>query len=240
MMQPVSLFFDNHELSELFTVERHVIRRLPTWEPNLVDVPGMSGAIYAGTRALPTTVEMDLYFLSEDRHQRQVDIRTLASYLAVDEPKALVLGDEGGLWRKAVPQLEQPITAYLNADAVHLTFICPDPWLYGLTRTCPLSASTIVRVGGTAPTLIDIEVTSATSGTLAIANTTTGETMSIGTVQSGANIKALSTEHRLIVNGTEKVLPVLSDWLTAQPGSNELTLTGGGSSVVAKFVERWW
>ena len=241
MSTPVTLLFDGHDLADIFVVERHVVRGLPTWEPTLVDVMGRSGAIYAGTRALPPTIELDLYFMDADRSSRMEAVRELAAILAVDEPRPLVFGDEGGLWRMAVPKLEQPLTAYLDADAAHVAFTCPDPWLYGIEREVALSSTTTLRVGGTAPTPIDIEVTGATAGMLTISNATTGETMTVNGITSGATVVAKSTDRTLTINGTSYLLAANSDWLSAIPGNNEMTITsGGGSSVKATITERWW
>ena len=241
MSEPVALLFDGHNLADMFVVERHVVRGLPTWEPSFVDVAGRSGAIYAGTRALPSTIEMDLYFMDADRTGRMNAVRKLAGILAVSEPRPLVFGDEGGLWRKAVPQLEQPLTAYLDADSVHIAFACPDPWLYGTEREFTLSSSTTILVGGTAPTLIDIDVTGATAGTLTINNITTYDTLTVGDIAGGDHVVAKATNRTLTINGTPSLLAASADWLGAVPGNNVITITsGGGSSVKATITERWW
>lgn len=234
------LVFDGHDLADEFVVEYHVTRGLPTWEPTLVDVAGRDGAIYAGTRALPPVVEADLYFMDETRPARMESVRSLAAILAVREPKQLVLGDEGGLWRLAVPQLEQPLTAFLDADAVHVSFVCPDPWLYGDSHEWALGASTTVLVGGSFETPIDITVTGATAGTLTVTNLTTGASFSVTGIPIGAAVEVSSSEFTVMVNGVAKVLTSSSKWLVVQPGKNVITVTGGGSSVVARVTDRWW
>lgn len=234
------LVFNDHDLADEFVVEYHVTRDLPTWEPTLVDVMGRDGAVYAGTRALPRSVEADLYFMDDTREGRMRAVRSLASILAVREPARLVLGDEGGLWRLAVPQLEQPLEAFLNADAAHVSFVCPDPWLYGEEHEWTLGSSTTLLVGGSCEAPIDITVTGAMAGTLTVTNTTTGQSLSVSGVPAGASASIKSSECVVTVNGTTKVLTASSRWLHAQPGENVITVTNGGTSVVASVTDRWW
>jgi len=234
------LVFNDHDLADEFVVEYHVTRDLPTWEPTLVDVMGRDGAVYAGTRALPRTVECDLYFMDDTREGRMRAVRSLASILAVREPTRLVLGDEGGLWRLAVPQLEQPLEAFLNADAAHVSFVCPDPWLYGEEHEWALGSSTTLLVGGSCEAPIDITVTGARAGTLTVTNTTTGQSLSVSGVPAGAAVSIKSSECVVMVNGTTKVLTASSRWLYAQPGENVIAVTNGGTSVVASVTDRWW
>jgi len=234
------LTFDGHVLSDSFTIERHATRSLSMWETNLVDVPGRDGSMFGGTRHAPVSLSFDLYAIGGTRDERQQAMRALAGWLAVDEPKRLALGDECGLWRMAIPNDESTQEAYLNADYASVTFVCPDPWLYGEEHEWALGSSTTLLVGGSCEAPIDITVTGARAGTLTVTNTTTGQSLSVSGVPAGAAVSIKSSECVVTVNGTTKVLTASSRWLHAQPGENVITVTNGGTSVVASVTDRWW
>lgn len=165
-MSDYTAYFDGHDLSTLFTLGRPE-RRLVGWEPTLIDRPSAVGALYAGTKAQSVEVTMQLVTLDNTDVGRQFALRTLAGWLAVDEPKPLVLTDEvvpwgngtAGVFRNAVPKGEPTIKPAINADVVSVTFICTDPLLYlgdgfgtSLVSHNISSSQITFTVRGTAPT----------------------------------------------------------------------------------------
>lgn len=240
----MSITYNGLVLTDLFTVEYHVERQLASWEPQLVDVPGRDGAIVGGSRAAATTVSMSLYAVGGTREQRQASMRTLAAALAVREPKQLVLSDEGGLWRMAMPTDEVPMSAFLNADSVQVAFVCPDPWLYGETRTAtvPSGGSATIDVGGTAPTwpTITASATGGSQGTW-ILTTETGSGI-YAAIASGAtrSLSADCAKRVVTVNQTNVMLPPSYDWPELTPGEHTLTMTQGTGAATVTWVERWW
>lgn len=238
------LTFDGHELSDLFAVERHATRPLGAWEPTLVDVPGRDGALFAGTRRTPVQLTFDLYAIGGTREERQGAMRTLAGWLAVDSPRQLVLGDEGGLWRLAVPTGDSAQEAFLNADHVAVTFECPDPWLYGEARTAtiPSGGSVEVEVGGTAPTwpTIECEATGGTQDSWVV--TLDGGPAIYAAIPSGTELEVTADcgARTLMVNREAAMLPPAYDWPQLTPGAHTLTMAQGTGDATVTWRERWW
>lgn len=248
MSYPV--LFDGHCLSDLFTVEYHMERSLQKWAPNVIEAPAAIGALFGGTQAQPVTITMQLYTFEKTRDERQEALRTLAGWLAVDSPRVLQLADEGGRWRYAIPDEDTPIEAFLNAESVQISFICPDPRLWGKRRTvtCPKDGSVTFSVGGTAPSMPTVTTTVAASAegqqwTLTLEDGTflLYQPTYTGALQSRA-LAIDCAERTLTVDGTTKMLSPLADWLTLAPGEHTLTMGGeatGGSASIA-WHEMWW
>lgn len=239
-----SLIFDGHDLTEHFAIERHATRTLGVWEPNLVDVPGRSGALFGGTRRMPVTLTFDLYAIDGTREERQQAMRMLAGWLAVDEPKQLVLGDESPRYRMAVPSGEGMQEAYLNADHASVTFTCPDPWLYGevVTETLPSGGTLTITVGGTAPTwpTITANATGGSQGSWIV--TLEDGTGIYASIPSGTThaLTADCAERTLVVNEGVAMLPPSYDWPRLAPGAHTLTMAQGTGDATVTWVERWW
>lgn len=238
------LTFDGHALSDFFTIERHATRSLSVWETSLVDVPGRDGSMFGGTRHAPVSLSFDLYAIGGTRDERQQAMRALAGWLAVDEPKVLQLGDEGGLWRMAIPNDESTQEAYLNADYASVTFVCPDPWLYGEahTATIPSGGTLTINVGGTAPTwpTITANATGGSGGGWSV--TVDGGAGIYAAIPSGTTytLEADCGGRRITVNHETAMLPPAYDWPKLEPGTRTLTMAQGTGAAAIKWVERWW
>ena len=179
-------WFDSHDLSTLFKVAPPE-RNLVTWEPTLIDSPRY-GAIAAGTKAQPLQIALTLTTFADTLEGRLADLHTLAGWLAVDEPKELVLTDErpyypstwnSRMLRFALPTGTPQITYAHNAASAKVTFVCPDARGYATDgeydpsipfpsridqRTefvTPISSSHVVTLRGTAPTEASIEIVNA-------------------------------------------------------------------------------
>lgn len=243
-MSEYPVVFDNHDLTELFGVEWPVSRTAASWEPDAVDVPGRSGSVFGGTRAQPVDVSMRLWTLAETRTQRQHAVRTLAAWLAVDEPKPLYLGDEGGLWRMAIPAGGFDVSAYLNADSIPVTFRCLDPVLYGERHhvDVPGNGSVTFLVGGSAPTFPTITASDAredsTVGWWRL-RLDDGDHLDVDTGARSVPVSADCERRTLIVNDSVQMLQPLAQWLRLTPGTHTLSLAGTGAAHV-QWTERWW
>lgn len=237
-------YFDGHDICELFTVAYHMSRRLPEWEPTLIDVPGRTGAVFGGTRARPIEIKMTLCPLAKGREERQEALRTLAAWLAVDEPKALFLGDEGGRHRLAVPTGEIEIEPYLDADTTEVTFVCPDPRLFGEVRTVAVGTTeTALLVSGTAAAMPVIEATATPdgTGTWKIVNVGTGDYMQVSLTTGASHAVTFDCEARtLTVDGNVAMLAPTCDWLTLEPGENELKVSIGTGTANVAWRDVWW
>lgn len=236
--------FDGHDLASLFAIDYQMERQLPVWEPTLVDVPGR-GSLFGGTRALPVTIRMTLVTQAPTRDERQEALRTLAGWLAVDEPRPLYLGDEGGRYRMAVPTEEAEVTPYLDADAVEVTFTCPDPLLHGtrMRATVPSGGTVRIDVGGTAPAQPTISASAAhgASGGGWSVVTDEGRGIYANIAQDATRTLVADVAHRtLVVGGSAAMLDTDYDWPTMTPGARTLTMALGTGEAVVEWEELWW
>ena len=236
--------FDGHDLTALFTVDHKLTRGLPAWEPSLVDVPARVGSIYGGTRAVPLEITMRLCPRALDRDERHEDFRTLASWLAVTEPKQLVLGDEGGRYRMAIPTGTAEIEPYLDADVVEVTLTCPDPRLYGESKTTTVGTSAkSVTIGGTAQTALTVTVTATpnSSGNWTLTNVTTGEYMLVKLTTGSSHSVVIDCASRTVtVDNSVVMLTPESDWLVLDPATYSLRVTAGSGTATVAWREMWW
>lgn len=239
-----AVIFDSYIITEYFSVDHRMIRRLPTWEPSLIEVPGMNGAIYAGTKAEPIEITMTLIPKASDREDRQEVLRELARILSVSTPRTLILEDEGVPYRKAVPKGEMPIEPYLDADSVEVTFVCPDPRLYGSFKTKSLSTSASVSIGGTAPTRPTISgtVTPNSSGYWKVRESNTGKYMQVSMAAGSSHSLSIDCEKRIVkVDGDVVMLAPDSDWLEWNGDTSRTLLVDQGSgTVTVAWREMWW
>ena len=243
------VLFDGHDLGSLFAIEYHMERNVGAWTPNLIEAPSAMGALFGGTQPNPVTITMELYTFAKTRDERQEALRTLSGWLAVDEPKMLQLGDEGGRYRMAVPTDEMPIEAFLNAESVSVSFVCPDPRLYGEehTVTVPANGSVTFLVGGTAPTMPTVSANVGTSAVgeqwrLALED---GTYLLYESASDAASSMPMTYDcaNRIVTRGRNVVmLPPQADWLTFSPGEHTLAMTGDATSgdATVTYREMWW
>lgn len=243
-----ALTFNGHDIGSNYAVNRQLGRTLAAYDPILVDVPGRAGQLYAGTRALPAQITLDVYAMGNTREARQTEMRTLAGWLAVDKPKTLILGDENGLYRRAIPTGESVQEAYLNADHAEITFVCPDPRAYGAfstvtyTTTGAGTGTLDVTVGGTAPTAPTITGTAAgnSEGLWKLTDETGAGIYAAIPNGTSYSIEANCEARTLKVNGAVVMLPPTFDWPEWEPGAHVLTITGGASNITVSWQGRWW
>lgn len=242
MREGFALVFDDHELSDLFFVERGVARSVPSWSPRLVDVAGRDGSVFAGTRAEGVEVAVRLHAMQDTREGRQEAMRALATWLAVDGPRPLFLGDEGGRWRMAVPTDVSDISPTLSSDSVEVRFACPDPLLRGAERevTVPSGGSATFMVGGTAPAPLSIAAQSARNGSGGYWRVRAEDGRYVIARVASASAVEFDCESRVMrVGGDVAMLEPEADWLWLEPGEHTLSMVGTGAAVVT-WTERWW
>lgn len=236
--------FDGHDLSGPFSIDYYMVRSLPTWEPNLVDLPARSGALFGGTRALPVEITMRLCTRAEERDQQQEALRMLAGWLAVEGPRPLYLGDEGGRYRMAVPSGSATIEPYLNACVVEVTFTCPDPRLFGDEVSVQVTtAATSVLVDGTSEAVPKIVGTATPNadGIWSIRDNVTGEYMQVSLTTGTSHAVVIDCSARTVtVDGATAMLAPACDWLTLEPGTHELQVYVGSGTAEVTWREAWW
>lgn len=251
MSYPV--LFDGHELGSLFLVEWHVERELTAWQPDIVDAPGAIGSLWGGTQAQPVSVSMELTIIDKSRDGRQEALRTLAGWLAVDSPRVLQLGDEGGRYRMAAPTGNAGVSALLDADTVQIGFICPDPRLYGRLREIfvPVNGGPVTfAVGGTAPTMPTLSTLISATGAdqywraaLEDGSYVIMQPLTYGTSLDYDTIVVDCASRVMKSRNVVRMLPPSADWLVLTPGEHTLTVTsdsGGETETLVSWREMWW
>lgn len=242
-MNEYPVTFDGNDITRLFSVQWPIARTPLSWEPTSIDVPGRNGSVVGGTRALPVDVTMTLWTLAETRTERQQAVRTLAEWMAVDEPRPLYLGDEGGLWRMAMPVNASEMASYINADSVSLTFRCFDPVLYGAEHsiTVPANGSVTVLVGGTAPTMPTVECASAREGSSGYWQVWLDEERHLDADTGAMSVPVVADCARRVlrVNDVVQMLQTGADWLSVTPGTHTFRVSGTGAAKIT-WTERWW
>ena len=237
--------FDGHDLSTLFVV-MPVERQLTTWEPSLVQ--NVVGSIATGTKPQPMEIKLRLTTFSATNEQRLADLRTLAGWLAVDEPKALILTDaHTGTYgatelyevRDALPTGTTKVDHALNAATVEVTFICPDPRAYEAgyqdgrfwwPRPTGVSilgsgASNTFTVRGTAstmPTFHFYEAHGDAQGRFRIRlmeGQLVRHVLSLGVAEDASSEILIDMEKRTITVDDVTVFDMSFDWFALEPGT---------------------
>lgn len=251
--------FDGHDLGELFVVSQPE-RTLTAWEPTLLDGAAV-GALYAGTKPQAMEVALTLTTFAATREERLAALRTLSGWLAVSEPKSLALADElqtvGSttyqLTRLAVPTGQPRVTQAIDAMAVEVTFICPDPTCSGTGWSNVMHSGErqlTFDVIGTAPTLPVILIHDALGdafGRFQLDFVADGATQSIKFDDLPQNEAAIDVvincaSRTYAVNSVPAMLKLPNDWLELQGGSSvTVSLVRGSFSLVSVlYADRWW
>lgn len=242
-MSRTRVWFDGEELTALGNVSDLRQALLPR-SIATSDVPGRDGSMYLGARLAPKDVSMTLTITEQPGAERNAKLRQLAEILARDGERALLIGDEGGLWRKASCTAGGDMARYLNGVSQPLTFRITDPVYYGeqASATVPSGGSVTFEVGGTYPALPTITAEAAGNGSGGFWRITREDGAYIeATIPSGvttAPVVADCAGRVLRVNGQVVVLTLNADWLALEPGEHTLTMTGTGAATV-EWTERW-
>lgn len=245
-MSRTTVTFNGHDLTASYHVSNMRVSLLPR-EVSSVTVPGMDGAMYAGSRLQAKDITLTLTAMGTSLAERQEAARTLAGILAVKEPKPLAISVDGGLYYLAIPTSDTERTIYRNATSFEVTFRALDPVMYGIEKTITLSSSTAktVTIGGTYPTYPVIESGNARGASssnkyVRITNTSTGEYMDIPVSSSGTHTVVADCQERSCkVDGATAAITLLSDWMVLNPGTVTLQRTSGSGTFTITYKERW-
>lgn len=138
-----------------------------------------------------------------------------------------------------VPSLTQDSLAGLIREA-KLKLKARDPRKYLQTQSSLVGAGTAANAGTIpAPVEITIAASGATSTSLEIQNTTTGESLFVGTALANNDSLVIDTLlHSVKLNGTEKrsMLTSASKWWKLNAGNNTITINSGTNATV---TTRW-
>lgn len=141
------------------------------------------------------------------------------------------------------PKVEQDSMAGLFRTA-KLKLKARDPRKYLQTATTGAGFATLNNVGTyNAPLVITITATGATSTSLRVNNTTTSDSIYVGTAMANTDVLVIDTlYHSVKLNGTEKrsMLTSASEWIYLKPGNNVFTLNNETNCTVAYSFNSAW
>ena len=238
----MAVTFDGHDLTELFLVT-DVERSWPSLSASTTDNPA-GGSFLVGLRPQSPTVSMTLRAYGDSSRRREA-ARALASWLAVDGPRELAFGDDGGLCYMAVPDGSADSKRLYWQEAVAISFLVPEPVMLGdrMTATVPSGATASVGVGGTAPARPVIEASAAvrdsSTGLWGVRDAGSGSFVRVSIPTASASSVIIDCERRTAtVNGQSALVTLDSDWLELAPGAHSLAVDGTGAATLT-WRERW-
>ena len=242
-MSRTKVFFDGFELTRRFAVSNLKEGLLPR-TIKTVEVPGRDGSLFTGVTLTEKTIGMTLTTLAKTVEERQAAARMLAAILAVDEPKPLLLSIDNGLYRMAIPSTDIEAARYRNATAFEVSFVVPDPVMYGVEKviTVPSGGSVTFEVGGTYPTRPVVSASAAANGGNGFWRVRLEDgSYLLATIPDGVSTAPVIADceaRTLMVNSSVALLVPSADWLKFSPGQHTLEMTGTGAATVT-FTERW-
>lgn len=243
-----NVIFDGHDFSSEFVVG-NIEQQVSNFRPNFVERGG-NGTAFNGMEFGELTFTVTLYLMDcnggglPGEDVRRAKMRTLASWLRVDSPRKLEIGDDQGLYYMAVPSGEAPLSRYVNASRVEVTFVAVDPVAYGAERTVtvPSGGSVDFIVGGTYPTRPTIGADAVRSASSLVwgLNLDGGDSIRVATGSSSSRRVDIDCGARTLVLNGSVALPTLdSDWLEFEPGEHTLTMDNGSGTTTVRYFERW-
>lgn len=246
-MSRTTVTFDGHDLTANYHVSNLRVALLPR-DISSVNIPGMDGARFTGAQLAAKDITLTLTAMGSTLAARQTAARTLASYLAVDEPKPLAISVDGGLYYMAIPTSESEASIYRNATRFDVIFRALDPVMYGEEKTVSLtnSSNKTFDVGGTYQTMpaitsSDAKGRSSSAQYVQINDAISGEYIRVP-VPYGDDTHTVTIDcakRTASVDGATVGIDLSSDWLTLKPGSNTLRRIYGSGTFAVTYRERW-
>jgi predicted phage tail component-like protein len=152
----ITVTYDNVRLTDRFIIVG-IKRPMPEFRPITTQVSGADGEAFDGLTVGPREVSMTLISKAKGSKGLQDAARVLMSLLAKREPARLTISDEldhNGiqLCRFAVPKGSFNEREFANAEKWDVSFVQPDPYLYGKSRAVTIKAGETLQVtaGGNA------------------------------------------------------------------------------------------
>lgn len=237
--------YDGHQLDTLGICGEPEITTA-SFAPDLRDSQSFDGSRFIGSHIAACTVMFKMAIIGDD-NERRTKLSTLAQWLHVDEPKALVLPDSSSWYYLAVPSAGFTPERHIDGEVVELSFTLTDPVAYGEERTItiPSGGSANVTIGGTAAAMPYIasaqSVTPNSSTKLYGLRLDDGDIFCLTTGGTGAfTINRLDMGERVVYVNSALTLPTLdSDWFVLTPGTHKLQNHQGSGQLVLKYRERW-
>ena len=235
--------FNGHSLSQGCYVTE-ISRPWAGRSANLIDVPGMDGALFGGSKLEAGTISFKLVPCGHDRAWMRAKLREIVALLDVREPAPLVFSDDDDLYYMAVPDGKVTVAEYPSAFAIVCTFSVPDPALYGAikTATIPSGGSATIEVGGTYAAHTIISSTGAVRGTSNLwgLKLDGGDFSRLKLPTAGATAISIDSATRTAtIAGDAALMTLESDWLVLEPGEHTIANDVGTGASTITWTERW-
>jgi len=237
------LSFDGHDLESLFVCGSPEISILNA-SPTLEEFDSRNGAVFLGQRWGVSTVAFSIAAIGNAQTRRNA-FSQLGAWLAVDEPKKLILPDTPDRYYLAAPEGQCDLTRGIKGEMTQLAFTLVDPIAYSMTETTitvPSGGNVTFTVGGTAAAKPTIRAT-ATRNSTALVWGLRLDSVDFVHVNTGVNagrVVAIDCDARTVTISGNAAVPTLdSDWLEFTPGSHTLVMDYGTGAATVKYRERW-
>lgn len=234
--------FNGYDLTQNFVVS-NLSRPLLVRTPQTIEVPGRDGQLYTATYLDPIEITMELATLSNDEQEISNAFRTLALALNVSEPSQLAISDDDGKYYLAIPYGAE-IERWIGAQKVPITFYCPDPAMYGETKTVtvPSGGAVTFDVGGNTYTYPSFTASATRDSTSLLWSVRLdgGDFIQVATGSTSAVSVECDCKKRTLKVGNTQTLPTLtSDWFVLAPGTHVLQNDVGTGAATFTYTERW-
>ena len=156
------MFFNNIDLSPYLKINAVRGRGIVPSELTLIEVPGRHGAYFSNKRKPPRTLEVDYTITASTRQELREKIGELNAIFNVSEPVPIVFDDEPGYTYYGIPESAEEKTEFVRVHQGTITFVCPDPYKYGLEKEALFPSDVVsLNYGGTADgdPVFELEVT---------------------------------------------------------------------------------
>lgn len=242
----MTLSYNGQNLETLFICGDPQISILNS-TPKFNESDSMNGTMFLGMRYGVSTVSFTVAALGTAAERRD-KFATLGRWLMVDKPKQLILPDTPDRYYMAVPQGALKLNRGFDAEYASLTFTLTDPVACSRTANSVASVDGVASftVGGTAPTYVKVTANSAIPSDtnnywgVSKSSSTTGMTADIGTSTTGRKVVIDSEGGTFRVSGLITAMTLSADWLTFEPGSNNLYRNYGTGEFTVEWRDRWY
>lgn len=245
-MPRTQIWFDGHCITDDFYVS-NLVMQTPSRNVRTQKIAGRDGVALTGVELQPITIKMQITALHDTKADRIAALDALTGWLDVDEPKQLRFSFDDGKYYMAVPSKIGNRKRWFSADALlDVSFYCLDPVRYGESHTVSVSSggSSTINVGGTYPTVIDIDASAAkrdSSTQYWGVSLDSQKTIKVNTGSASGVTLDIDTAKRDVKAAGALVLPTLdSDWFDmVNPGSHVVSSVLGTGAFTVSWVDRW-
>lgn len=235
--------FDGHCLNDVCHVS-DIVHPVVSRDNTTKNVLGRPGVILTGSKLSWATASMRLSFIGGTEDERLQAMALVDSWLDVEEPKPLAIGDDCGLYYLAVPYKRGQRIDFENGSILkEVSFMIPDPVRYGKSMEASSSSGTMsIYVDGNRGAAINITCNNA------VRDNTTGlwgvridgeDYMRVPLGSGSHGVYMASDGYFCKVDNTASMLTTDSDWIVAGPGEHIISRELGTGTLTASWVERW-